>query len=42
MALVFVGSWFAQSVTGWTDFNQEQQSHGDAGISWLGYIGSST
>jgi hypothetical protein len=42
MAIVFVGSWFAQSVTGWTDFNQEQQSHGDASVSWLSYVGSST
>jgi hypothetical protein len=42
MGLVFVGSWFAQSVTGWTDFNQEQQAHGDATISWLSYVGSST
>ena len=42
MAIVFVGSWFAQSVTGWTDFNQEQQSHGEPGVSWLSYIGSST
>jgi membrane protein implicated in regulation of membrane protease activity len=41
MALVFLGSWFAQSVTGWTDFNQEQQAHGDPRLSWLGYIGSS-
>jgi hypothetical protein len=42
MAIVFAGSWFAQSVTGWTDFNQEQQSHGEPGVSWLSYIGSST
>jgi hypothetical protein len=41
MGLVFVGAWFAQSVTGWTDFNQEQQSHGEPGVSWLSYIGSS-
>jgi hypothetical protein len=41
MALVFFGSWFAQSVTGWTAYNQEQQDHGEAPLSWLGYIGSS-
>jgi hypothetical protein len=41
MGLVFLGSWFAQSVTGWTDFNQEQADHGDPRVSWLGYIGSS-
>jgi hypothetical protein len=41
MALVFFGAWFAQSVTGWTDFNQEQHDHGEPRLSWLGYIGSS-
>jgi hypothetical protein len=41
MALVFFGSWFAQSVTGMTNYNQEQHDHGEPGLSWLGYIGSS-
>jgi len=41
MAVVFLGSWFAQSVTGWTEFNQEQHDHGEPRLSWLGYIGSS-
>jgi hypothetical protein len=41
MTLVFLGSWFAQSVTGWTDFNQEQSAHGEPRVSWLGYLGSS-
>jgi hypothetical protein len=41
MTLVFLGSWFGQSVTGWTEFNHEQHDHGEAGLSWLGYIGSS-
>lgn len=41
MAVIFFGSWFAQSVTGWTDYNQEQHSHGDPRLSWWGYIGSS-
>ncbi|HVD86710.1 MAG TPA: DUF6766 family protein [Solirubrobacterales bacterium] len=40
MAVVFFGSWFAQSVTGMTNYNQEQQDHGDPTLSWLGYIGS--
>jgi hypothetical protein len=39
MVLVFLGSWFAQSVTGWTDFNSEQQAHGDPAVSWWSYIG---
>ena len=41
MGLVFVGAWFAQSVTGWSEFNDEQLAHGEATISWLGYIGTS-
>lgn len=41
MSLIFLGSWFAQSVTGWTVFNQEQHDHGDPRVSWLTYIGSS-
>jgi len=40
MSIIFFGSWFAQSVTGWTAFNENQQSHGEAGVSWLSYIGS--
>jgi hypothetical protein len=42
MAIIFVGSWFAQSVTGWTDFNAEQDDHGDPRVSWLSYVGSAT
>ena len=41
MALVFFGSWFAQSVTGWTEFNQEQHDHGEPRLSWWSYVGSS-
>jgi hypothetical protein len=41
MGLIFIGSWFAQSVTGWTEFNQEQATHGEPSVSWLSYIGSS-
>jgi hypothetical protein len=42
MGLIFVGAWFAQSVTGWTEFNQEQATHGEPAVSWLSYIGTST
>jgi len=34
MSAIFVGSWFAQSVTGWTEFNQQQREHHEAAISW--------
>jgi len=40
MAVIFLGSWFAQSVTGWTNFNAEQTDHHQATVSWLSYIGS--
>jgi hypothetical protein len=39
MSLIFVGSWFAQSVTGWTEFNQIQAEHHEAAVSWIGYLG---
>jgi hypothetical protein len=42
MVMIFLGSWFAQSVTGWTDFNAEQVDHGEPKVSWLSYLGSST
>jgi hypothetical protein len=42
MAVIFIGAWFAQSVTGWTEFNDEQALHGEAGVSWLSYVGSAT
>ena len=41
MALIFFTAWFAQSVSGWTVFNDEQIAHGEPQVSWLGYIGSS-
>jgi hypothetical protein len=40
MAIIFLGSWFAQSVTGWTAFNAEQADHTDAELSWLSYLGT--
>jgi hypothetical protein len=42
MVVIFLASWFAQSVTGWTEFNSEQQTHGEQPASWLSYVGSAT
>jgi hypothetical protein len=42
MAIIFIGSWLAQSVTGWTAFNAEQTDHGDPTVSWWSYVGSAT
>jgi len=41
MAVIFIGSWFAQSVTGWSEYNSERADHGEPRVSWLGFIGSS-
>jgi hypothetical protein len=38
MTIIFFGSWFAQSVTGWSEFNAGQHDHGEATVSWGGYI----
>jgi hypothetical protein len=40
MSIIFFGSWFAQSVTGWTHYNADQVDHHQATLSWLGYVGS--
>jgi hypothetical protein len=42
MVLIFFGSWFAQSVTGWTDFNADQTDHHEPTVSWWSFVGSST
>jgi hypothetical protein len=40
MALIFIGSWLAQSLTGWTVYNQEQADHHEQAITWLTYLGN--
>jgi hypothetical protein len=40
MAFIFLGSWLAQSFTGWTVYNQDQADHHQQTISWLSYIGN--
>jgi len=42
MTLIFVGSWFAQSVTGWTVFNAEQVDHKEETLSYFQFITSSS
>jgi hypothetical protein len=39
MVTIFVLSWFGQSVTGWSEFNDEQRHHDQATVSWLAYLG---
>jgi hypothetical protein len=37
-AALFVASWVAQSISGWRDYNAEQESHGDIIVSWATYL----
>jgi hypothetical protein len=38
MALLFLGSWSAQSVSGWSEFNNERRDHGEPPVSWAGFV----
>ena len=40
MALIFLASWFAQSIAGRASFNEQQLSQLQEPLSWLGYVGS--
>ena len=40
MATIWIWSWFAQSVTGWSEYNAERLEHEQPSLSWLGYLGS--
>jgi hypothetical protein len=39
MVAIFIGSWFGQSVTGWTNYNEEQLQHDQPKVSWISYLG---
>jgi hypothetical protein len=36
--VIFFASWFGQSVTSWTEYNNEQEAHRDPTISWGVYL----
>jgi hypothetical protein len=38
MGLIWVGSWFAQSITGVAEYNAERLGHAQPGISWGEYL----
>ena len=40
MGTIWIGTWFAQSVTGWSAYNADQLDHKEPTVSWLGYITS--
>jgi len=39
MAAIFFGTWFAQSVTNWTAYNNRQTEHGEATVTWVSFLG---
>jgi hypothetical protein len=40
MATIWIGTWFAQSITGVTEYNAERLDHQGDTLSWLEYLGS--
>ncbi len=40
MGALFIGTWFADSVCGWSTFNADQISHGSGGINYWRYLGT--
>jgi hypothetical protein len=40
MATIWIGTWFAQSITGVTEYNAERLDHQEDTLSWLEYLGS--
>jgi hypothetical protein len=40
MATIWLASWFVQSVTGWTEYNDDQRAHDEPTVGWAGYLGS--
>jgi hypothetical protein len=41
MGTIWLATWFAHSVTGWSSYNAEQLEHEDETLSWWSYVGSS-
>ncbi len=39
MGVIFVLSWLGQSFTGWTAYNEDQRTHDEPTVSWVGYLG---
>ena len=40
MGSIWLGSWFAQSVTGWSDYSADQLTHGEPRVDYVSYLGS--
>jgi hypothetical protein len=41
MGTIWLGTWFAQSITGLAEYNSDQIDHQMATVSWIHYIGTS-
>jgi hypothetical protein len=41
VGVIWIWSWFAQSVSGWSEYNADQLEHEQPAVSWLGYVGGS-
>ena len=42
MGVIWLGTWFAQSVTGVTEYNSELLDHHEATLSWSEYLGTAS
>ena len=40
MGTIWLGSWFAHSLTGWRAYNESQLDHDGSTLGWLQYVGS--
>jgi len=40
VAVIWIWSWLAQSVSGWSEYNAERIEHEQPPLSWLGYLAS--
>jgi hypothetical protein len=40
MGTIWIWSWFAQSVSGWSENNADRLEHEQERLSWVGYLGS--
>jgi hypothetical protein len=38
MSLIFLATWAAQSLTNWTQHNEEQRAHGESTLSWADFV----
>ena len=38
MLIIFLGSWLAQSLTGWSEYNQNQKDHDEPAVAWATYL----